>query len=331
MPLNHELVTKAVTSLIEHTRKKHESEESTNLLANSVESMHLIITLKKVSHKMRHKPYRIPLRNCLYDDSSSVCLLIKKFDEDHVEKLKNLGFPVIKQIVAINELKTKYSSFESKRDLMNSHDLFLTDDRMVHSLPKALGGKFYLTKKIPAPVNLRAKNLRHEVGKALKCTYYRAARGSCNAVRIGTTDMPVERLVDNVEDTLAGLVRHIPKNWDNIQTVGIKASTSLTLPIYNSAPSAATIFEDVSANSKAEDEDGDEEMNDTAGASDGTAESAPEGATKNEEKADAKDKKDKKDKNKKNKEKSKKSPLSRKKAKSLVKTHSKKRAEAASA
>ncbi|KAJ2143805.1 proteasome-interacting protein cic1 [Coemansia sp. RSA 518] len=303
MSLNNELVTKAVNSLIAHTKKKEENEESTNLFANTVEPMHLIVTVKKVSHKMRIKPYRIPLRNCLYDESSSVCLIIKNHDEEHVEKLKNLGFPVIKEIVSMHDLKSKYNGFETKRQLMNAHDLFLTDDRVINGLPKALGGKFYLAKKIPAPVNLRAKNLRNEIGKALKCTYYKAARGSCNSVRVGTTDMAPAMLIENTMGTLDNLVKHIPKGWDNIQSVGIKTGTSLTLPIYNALPNASTVISNAAA-------DDDEAMEDV------------EGETEGAEKKEKKEKKEKASK------KSKKSPLSRTKAKNIVKAHAKKRAEA---
>ncbi|KAJ2356861.1 proteasome-interacting protein cic1 [Coemansia erecta] len=311
MSINHDLVAKAVNSLLAHTKKQEQSEESTNLLANDVQPMHLIVTVKKISAKSRHKPYRIPLRNCLYDESSSVCLIIKNHDEEHVEKLKNLGFPAIKEIVSMLDLKTKYNGFETKRQLMNAHDLFLTDDRVIGSLPKALGGKFYQLKKTPAPVNLRAKNLRREIEKALKCTYYRAAKGSCNAVRVGTTDMSAVHLIENVEGALECLVEHIPKNWDNIQSVGIKTGTSLTLPIYNALPEAAKVIGKVNTD---------------------TAVDADEAMDVSEDEGEEETKKPKKIKASKVAEptkKSKKSPLSQSKAKSIVKAHAKKRAEVA--
>ncbi|KAJ2130799.1 Ribosomal L1 domain-containing protein 1, partial [Coemansia sp. RSA 788] len=154
--------------------------------------------------------------------------------------------------------------------------------------------------KIPAPVNLRAKNLRNEIGKALKCTYYKAARGSCNSVRVGTTDMAPAMLIENTMGTLDNLVKHIPKGWDNIQSVGIKTGTSLTLPIYNALPNASTVISNAAA-------DDDEAMEDV------------EGETEGAEKKEKKEKASKK---------SKKSPLSRTKAKNIVKAHAKKRAEA---
>ncbi|KAJ2844242.1 proteasome-interacting protein cic1, partial [Coemansia brasiliensis] len=160
MYLNHDLVTRAVSSLLTHAEKKGENEDSTNLLGTGVESMQLIVTVKKISHKMQKKPYRLPLRNRLYEEPSSVCLIIKNHDEEHVEKLKNLGISVIKEIVSVMDMKTKYHSFEARRALMNSHDLFLTDDRIINSLPKILGAKFYMRNKIPGSVNLKAKNLQ---------------------------------------------------------------------------------------------------------------------------------------------------------------------------
>ncbi|KAJ2456206.1 proteasome-interacting protein cic1 [Coemansia sp. RSA 2336] len=316
MYLNHDLVTKAVTSLLTHAEKKGENTNSTNLLASGVESMQMIVTVKKISATMRKKPFRLPLRQRLYEEPCSVCLIIKNHDEEHVEKLKNLGIPVIKEIVSVKDMKTKYHAFEAKRALLKAHDLFLTDDRIINNLPKILGGKFYLKNKLPGTVNLKAKNLKKAVEDALKCTYYRAARGTCNSIWVGTTDMPAERLVENVEDALEALVRHIPNNWDNIQTVGIKTGSSLMLPVYNALPDAAKIIK-----GKRTEEDKDEVADE-----------------KEEEEEESKEKKKNKEKKRKSKgesaepkKKSRKSPLSREKSEKMVKAHAENSAKAVSA
>ncbi|KAI9475037.1 ribosomal protein L1p/L10e family-domain-containing protein [Coemansia mojavensis] len=309
MYLNHDLVTKAVSSLLTHAEKKEENTNATNLLDTGVESMQMIVTVKKISAKMRKMPYRLPLRQRLYEEPCSVCLIIKNHDEEHVEKLKNLGISVIKEIVSAKDMKTKYHSFEARRALLKAHDLFLTDDRIINSLPKILGGKFYQKNKLPGSVNLKAKDLKKSIEDALRCTYFRAARGTCNAIWVGTTDMPAKRLVENVEDALEALVKHIPNNWDNIQTVGIKTGSSLMLPVYNALPEAAKSIK----SKNAEEENKDEDM------------------------ADDKEKKSKKEKRKsKNdstepKKKSRKSPLSREKSEKLVKAHAENRAKAVSA
>ncbi|PIA19632.1 ribosomal protein L1 [Coemansia reversa NRRL 1564] len=240
MTLNHDLVVKASTSLLKYAKKQQESEESTNLLADEEEAVHLIVSVRKLSTKMRHKPYRIPLHAPLYDESSSVCLITKNNDEAHVERLNNLKIPQIKEIVTMLQLRTDYKAYEARRLLISTHDLFLTDDRVVNSLPEALGVKFFKSKKLPAPVNLKASNLKEEMSRALSCTYFRPTKGTCNAIKIGMTSMSASDLAKNIEVATELVAKCIPKGWDNIQSIGIKTGTSLTLPIYSSLPSAPT-------------------------------------------------------------------------------------------
>lgn len=43
------------------------------------------------------------------------------------------------KVIGISKLKGKYEPFEAKRQLCNSYDLFVADDRIVPSLPKLIG------------------------------------------------------------------------------------------------------------------------------------------------------------------------------------------------
>jgi len=45
------------------------------------------------------------------------------------------------------KLKTNYKSYELKRKLSDSYDLFLADKRLYHKLPHLLGKKFFEKKK----------------------------------------------------------------------------------------------------------------------------------------------------------------------------------------
>ncbi|KAJ1899695.1 proteasome-interacting protein cic1 [Kickxella alabastrina] len=247
MSLNHELVLKASTALLKHIEKKKESDEATNLLADETEQVHLIMSVKKLSTKERHKPYRISLRTPMYEETASVCLIVKPTQTEYVEKLMAFGIPQIKEIVTMDQLKKKYKSYESKRQLLAMHDLFLADDRVLASLPELLGVKFFNAKKLPAPVNLMAKDQKKELTKALSCTFYRQTKGTCNAIKVGLTSMAATQLADNIEDVVAAVSQLVPKKWENIQSIGIKTGTSLTLPIYNALPMPPTVITDSSA------------------------------------------------------------------------------------
>ncbi|KAJ2549762.1 proteasome-interacting protein cic1 [Coemansia sp. RSA 1933] len=250
MSLNHKLVLKASSALLKHVESKNSSEQNTNLFADDEEVVHLVISLKKITGKERHKPYRIPLRVPMYKETSSVCLITKGNEGTSVEALKELNIPQIKEVVTVLQLKTEYKSYEVRRQLISQHDLFLTDDRVIGSLPEILGVKFFKAKKTPAPVNLLAGNVEKEIKKALSCTYYRQGKGTCNAVKIGMTTMAASELADNIECAMAVIAKCIPKGWDNIQSVGIKTGKSLTLPIYNSLPNPATIIDDANADAE---------------------------------------------------------------------------------
>ncbi|KAJ2744679.1 proteasome-interacting protein cic1 [Coemansia sp. BCRC 34301] len=260
MSLNHNQVVQAADALLKFSEKRRESQAATNLLADDVDTVFLTITVKKMPTGARHKPSRIPLRVPLYNESSSVCLITKNKTDAHMETLQKLKIPQIKEIITLLQLKTEYKAYEARRLLLSTHELFLTDDRVVKSLPELLGVKFFKTKKLPAPVNLRAKDLQREVAKALSCTYYRPATGTSSTLKVGTTAMSAAQLADNIEAAMEYVPKCIQKEWENIQSIGIKTGTSVTLPIYNSMPNPAgiidtTISVSAKASSKAAKED----------------------------------------------------------------------------
>mmetsp|Transcript_15100 Transcript_15100/g.61818 ORF Transcript_15100/g.61818 Transcript_15100/m.61818 type:complete len:90 (+) Transcript_15100:523-792(+) len=51
------------------------------------------------------------------------------------------------QVLGVSKLKARYKTFESKRQLCDSYDLFLADDRVLPLLPKLLGKQFFRSKK----------------------------------------------------------------------------------------------------------------------------------------------------------------------------------------
>lgn len=51
------------------------------------------------------------------------------------------------QVISYKTLKKEYKMFEAKRRLLNSFDLFLSDDRIRRLLPSHLGKHFYEKKK----------------------------------------------------------------------------------------------------------------------------------------------------------------------------------------
>ncbi|KAJ1742315.1 hypothetical protein LPJ78_001858 [Coemansia sp. RSA 989] len=71
--------------------------------------------------------------------------------------------------MSVKDIKNDFFSVDSKRALVSSHDMFLTDNRIINNLLKILGGRFYLTHKASGSDDLLAKGLKKSVEKALKC------------------------------------------------------------------------------------------------------------------------------------------------------------------
>ncbi|KAJ1719991.1 proteasome-interacting protein cic1 [Coemansia erecta] len=239
MSLDHKLVHRASKALLRYV-EKNTFKKSMSMFTDDAEQLHLIISTKDVATKERHKPYRIPLRHPMYDEDSNVCLIVKTGHELTIEQINELGIHQIKEIITAEQLKKSCKTYEARRELLATYDLFLADDRLLNSLPKLLGSKFFKAKKLPAPVNLLSKNLKTELTRALSSTFFRPAKGTCTAVRIGSTKLTVPQLEENIEGVVNLVIKFIPKGWKNIQTIGIKAGTTFTLPVYSVLPEPPT-------------------------------------------------------------------------------------------
>lgn len=66
-------------------------------------------------------------------------------------------------MIGLTKLRKNYKTFETKRKLVSSYDLFLTDDRIVTFMPALLGKAFYEKKRNPIPISLTKSNLAAQV------------------------------------------------------------------------------------------------------------------------------------------------------------------------
>ncbi|KAJ2587989.1 proteasome-interacting protein cic1, partial [Coemansia sp. RSA 1722] len=232
-------VTKASKALLKYAEKQKAEKPGNNLLEDDAEPIHMLVVVKHLSRKRKMTPCRIPLRNPIYDETKSVCVITKTSTSAEVaEKLEELSIPQIQEIISVEKLSKEYKPYEARRQLMSMHDLFLADHRVLHSLPKHLGSKFFKTKKFPLPVVLATGDIKAEITKALSSTMFTPASGSTTSVKVGTTAMSAAQLAANVEGVATCIAKYIPGSWDNIQSLGIKTAESLTLPIFNSLTAA---------------------------------------------------------------------------------------------
>lgn len=231
------------------------------------EAIWLVLTTKKhVVDKNRLKPGKISIPHSLNTSSSlSVCLITA----DPQRAVKNIvadsSFPQhlssrIDKVIGFSKLKAKYQSFESRRQLLSEHDVFLADDRIVMRLVNTLGKIFYKSSKRPIPIRIaeiekvdgkkvkkdpkqKSKEddsafaspaiVAKEIEKALGCAAVHLAPATTAAIRVGNSKFTSQQLAENVEAVVKGLTeKFITKGWRNIKALHVKGANTMAMPIW---------------------------------------------------------------------------------------------------
>ncbi|KAI4162512.1 MAG: hypothetical protein LQ342_003927 [Letrouitia transgressa] len=275
---------KASRALLKHIQSENTRKEAAsntkNLLKASSEGEHdkdaeplwLILTTKKyISDQRRLKPGKILLPHSVnQSQTTSVCLITCDPQRTFKDSIAHPSFPAtlspkIQKVIGISKLKARYKSFESRRQLLDEHDVFLADARVITLLPKALGKTFYKGPKKPVPVNLepyktsdtaatkkgaiakksgsqennKSKSIApplqiaKEIERTLSCTLVYLSPAVTTAIRVGLSSFTPTQVAENVDAVVQGMVnKFIPKGWRNIRSVHIKGPNTMALPIW---------------------------------------------------------------------------------------------------
>lgn len=204
-------------------------------------SIHLQFSFKKVS--LGRKITKLILPHSLVDETTTVCVIVSDLDRndreysltvDHYrEKFTEHGVTQHIEIIPLKQLKLEYKEYESKRNLLAMHDVFLADARIVRLLPSLLGKEFYKRKRQPLQVDLTCKDLKKEITRALgTCRCILAGRGSSGQLTVGKLTQNIDEVTDNVMSCVAKLATAVPGGPTNIRSLHIKAQDSPAVPIY---------------------------------------------------------------------------------------------------
>ena len=239
MPPNRvdaELAQAAVGALLRHQREGA-SKKRSDLFADDHETVLVQVALQRIPDRNKRKPIRIEIPNALFggDEAPEICVIAK---QDSVASLKALfkqhADLNVKKVLGLQQLRTEYKRFEKRRELVAGYQIFLADDRILPMLAKACGKTFFSAKKNPIPVSVtKPGRLLKEVSRAASSTYMYLSQGPCLAVRMGHTGMTAAQLAENIVAALPQVVDRVPKKWRNVQSVHIKTTTSIALPIYD--------------------------------------------------------------------------------------------------
>ncbi|ORX89530.1 ribosomal protein L1 [Basidiobolus meristosporus CBS 931.73] len=233
-PLDPKQTLKATTALLKHVSETNEKNQ-TELLQDD-EPVWLVITTKRFTEKSNIKPTKIPLRHPFLNQGVDICLFTKDPQKEYKQLLEKKNIKQISKVIGISKLRAKYKTYEAKRTLCQSYGLFLADARIIPMLPKLIGKKFFERKKQPVPINLTSGNLEKELQSILHSTYMFKPSGTCMSIKIGVSSQSGSQIAENIEHAINHIVERIPKKWKNIQSLHIKTTASVSLPIFNSLP-----------------------------------------------------------------------------------------------
>ncbi|KAG6335617.1 hypothetical protein ID866_3474 [Astraeus odoratus] len=227
----------AVEALHEYATKREKEQEENELLPGREQHVWLQVTVKVMQPVQKLKPIRVPLKYTLIDPrSSAVCLITKDPQREYKDLLEQHNVKFISRVVGIEKLKGKFKSFEARRLLLKENALFLADDRVIPLLPRLLGSKWFDAKKQkrqPIPVNLKRKDLKAELERAIQSSYMHQNKGTCTSVKVGTLSQTPKQILANIQTALPAIIGHIKQGWENIQCLHIKTSSSISLPIWS--------------------------------------------------------------------------------------------------
>lgn len=243
------LVESALKTL-RNVERKHRRTAAKKLLVDdeaSNEVVYLQFTLKKIPYNKEAKRIRLDLPHSLLNDTSEVCLVTgdlerknKRADSeltvDHFrDLLASAGVSRNIEVMPLRQLRTEYTAYEAKRQLCAGYDVFLADRTIYPTLPRLLGKVFFTKNKLPRRVDLKSKQLKHEIERAL-CVEELMLRGegTASSVKVCHLGMSDRAASENVLAALTVLACRLPGGWPNLLSVHLKTQKSPALALYMS-------------------------------------------------------------------------------------------------
>lgn len=276
---------KASTALLQHVRQEakrlQELSSKKNLLDNADDEsdaaeqtghdapIWLNLTTKKhIVDKNRLKPGKIAVPHSINASPSlSICIITADPQRAVKDVVADPTFPTslssrIGKIIGYSKLKAKYRSFESRRQLIAEHDIFLADDRIITRLVDTLGKIFYKdTAKRPIPIRIakldkvdgkriKSKNQKppledrcaavaspaivaKEIESAINAVPVSLRPGTSAAVRVGRASFTPHQLSENITTVASAMIdRYVARGWRNVRSIHIKSPNSAALPIW---------------------------------------------------------------------------------------------------
>ncbi|SPO23086.1 related to UTP30 - subunit of U3-containing 90S pre-ribosome [Ustilago trichophora] len=246
--LDQSQVLKAFKALSAHIARRNNASSTSDStlpldgpsgnLRDPSNTVYLQVSINTLSPTSHVKPVRINLPHALHTPGEiSTCLLVKDPQREYKDLLVQHGIKCISRVVGVTKLKGKFKPFDARRALVQDHDLFLADDRIVPTLPNLCGKVFFDAKKNPITVSINKQNgdaLKKELEAAIKATTFLQNKGSCHSIKIGyIAKHSAEELTENLMAALPAVLSRVKGGWENVHNIDVKTGNSAALPVWN--------------------------------------------------------------------------------------------------
>ncbi|KAG9241905.1 ribosomal protein L1p/L10e family-domain-containing protein [Calycina marina] len=235
---------------------------------NSSEATPIYLLLTTKTHIVdtkRLKPSKISLPHPLNNSATTSILLITASPQrTYKDLVASPAFPVelgkrIVRVIDIQKLSKKYKTYEAQRQLRESAEIVIADERIITRLPKVLGKTFYGTTKYrPIPVSLAAnpervdgkrvpgasrsadrqksgtaQGIAKEIQKAVDSTLVHLSPSTNTSIKVGLASWKPEDVAANVAVVVERLIeKFVPKQWRGVRSIHIKGPETVALPVW---------------------------------------------------------------------------------------------------
>jgi len=237
----------AVKALQEYFNRQSTNSSNPTDLFNDDRAIYLDIVMKKYP---RHLPavtfLEIVLPHPFHDpQTASSCLVVRDLDKHprreqdrdksariYKEFFEEQHFAEFTQVLSASQLLTEYKTFDDRRKLCHTYDLFIADTRLGGNVTKWLGKEFVKTKRLPYLINV-TKHAKRNFRRVFKLT--RAVLTPCTLkfkVKLGRVNQPAEHLLANLRAVTKCLAIRMPGKWENVRSAYVSVPAFYELPVY---------------------------------------------------------------------------------------------------
>ncbi|CAO3589510.1 unnamed protein product [Absidia cylindrospora] len=211
----------SVKTLYSHAKNANSDDQVVWL---TISTFNLIIT-------PREKIAMIPLKHPIQTPGTRQCLFTKDSQQVCKDLLVSQKVKGIHKVISISKYKKQHGSKAGQQQLLDEYDVFLADRRLTNVMRQTIGKDFY--KRItPLVINLKDIDLQKQVIHTIHTTYMNFRKGDYHAIKIAITGQTVKQAYENIINAIDSIVANVPGGVDNVRSLFIKTSDSISLPIY---------------------------------------------------------------------------------------------------